>query len=157
MSVSLQNKFSAFKVFCNSEKMAAAIEKKGGKIPLLREFSFDEYAQELSRICAADGNPIEKTVDKSIVNGLLMGMGEFCANTTVVSVNGNEMSGSEWFLSKYKKSRFAQFVALLDSAVKAKELKIVKRGIEYQIPASFASAGHRGRAKINLGSIFGSV
>lgn len=163
MSVSLKNKFAAFKVFCNSEKMAAALQPHqkggviGGKIPLNREFTFDEYCAELKRVSEADGNPIEKNVDKSIVNGLLMGIGEFCAMTTIVSVDGNEISGRDWFLSKYKKSRFGQFVQLLDSAAKAKQLKIVRRGVEYQIPTAFASSGHRGRAKIDLGSIFGTV
>ena len=156
-------KFEAFKKFVNQEKRGAALaphEKggvKGGKVPLASEFSFDEYAQELKRVCAADGSPIEKAIDKSIVNGLLMGMGEFMADTTIVNADGRDMTGSEWFLSKYKKSRFGQFAAMLDAAAKEKKLKIVRRGVEYQIPKCFASAGHRGRAKINLGSIFGSV
>lgn len=163
MSISMKQKAAALRKFVDNDKLSAAVAEHskggvvGGLVTLVKEPTIEEYLKELKSVCAADGNPQDKNIDKSVINGLLMGVGEFFASTTIVNVGGKDMTGAEWFLSKYRKSRFAQFGSLMDAAIKAKSIKLVRRGVEYQIPKSFASTGHRGRAKINLGDIFGTV
>jgi len=92
----------------------------------------------------------------SMRNGLLDDNGLLFAQTSVVKVDGKEMSGDAWFADKIKASKgklhFRDFETHLDALAKADKKAVVHRGLQWEMadPIVKYSSGKKGKQKKSI-------
>lgn len=144
----------------------AAGKRVGGIVPILNPMT-SVYAYALNAYKAAgnempngdDGKPMANlpaATVTSIRNGLMDDVGLLYAQTSIVKIDGKELSGDSWMAEKIKASKnklhFRDFAAQLEALAKADKAAVVHRGVRWELDNSLVkySSGKKGKQKKSI-------